>query len=85
MSLMIGIDMKRIIILAMVCITLIFSVACGDNASEGMIPPFQNEQTEIDSGESTDNDASQEPEEDESENKGKPVTPIQNGGTITTN
>ena len=66
-----GIDMKKRIVLLLVCFSLLFPVAC-DNKDNGgsIVPPIQNEQ---------------ENGNEDSENKGKPVNPIQNGGGITVN
>ena len=71
----------------LICLTLTFSiVACnGDEGGANVVPPNQNEQTQTGGDENTENNGgNQNPEQEENDNKGKPVTPIQNGGTITT-
>ena len=83
----------------MLCLALSFFIAAcnGDDSGTSVVPPNQSEQTQTGGDESSKNNGenqtpeqeenngeNQTPEQEESDNKGKPVTPIQNGGTITT-
>ena len=76
--------MKRLIIPVLLCFVLAFSVACNGDDGVSVVPPNRNEQTQTGGEDTEENGGAQAPEQEENDNKGKPVTPIQNGGTITT-